>query len=54
MPQLNLAWWLINFLIGWTALTIVFTITLNISLTTNLPNTNTKIEPLKNLSWIWT
>nr|NP_008171.1 ATP synthase F0 subunit 8 [Patiria pectinifera]Q33822.1 RecName: Full=ATP synthase protein 8; AltName: Full=A6L; AltName: Full=F-ATPase subunit 8 [Patiria pectinifera]BAA03883.1 ATPase 8 [Patiria pectinifera] len=53
MPQLNLAWWLLNFFLGWTSLLVIFIILLNTSITNNTANTSTTTNTTPNLNWTW-
>nr|UPP55856.1 ATP synthase F0 subunit 8 [Cheiraster sp. SS-2022] len=54
MPQLNLAWWILNFLLGWLFLIVLFTILINKNL---IPpnsfslNTSPNIYPTNNWTW---
>nr|YP_010042736.1 ATP synthase F0 subunit 8 [Protoreaster nodosus]QPC56373.1 ATP synthase F0 subunit 8 [Protoreaster nodosus] len=53
MPQLNLAWWLFNFLIGWISLVIVLTVLLNSLPQNKGPNSSVvpKTTSLNNWNW---
>nr|YP_010042790.1 ATP synthase F0 subunit 8 [Anthenea aspera]QPC56438.1 ATP synthase F0 subunit 8 [Anthenea aspera] len=53
MPQLNLAWWIFNFLIGWIALIIMFTTLLNISIPQNDINPPSFTSSISNNNWTW-
>nr|YP_010960785.1 ATP synthase F0 subunit 8 [Poraniopsis inflata]WNH38676.1 ATP synthase F0 subunit 8 [Poraniopsis inflata] len=54
MPQLNLAWWLFNFFLGWIALIIVFSILLNKNLISSkiILNKSSSNKTNPN-SWSW-
>nr|YP_009973275.1 ATP synthase F0 subunit 8 [Pseudocolochirus violaceus]QNH92618.1 ATP synthase F0 subunit 8 [Pseudocolochirus violaceus] len=54
MPQLDLSWFLINFLLAWTSIIIIW-ITLNhqtwLTNNDNSPNNNNDISPQNNWNW---
>nr|YP_187567.1 ATP synthase F0 subunit 8 [Luidia quinaria]BAD86675.1 ATPase subunit 8 [Luidia quinaria] len=54
MPQLNFAWWFINFIIGWVTLIILITIITNKSLTSNsfsITQPSAQNTSVNNWSW---
>nr|YP_010042779.1 ATP synthase F0 subunit 8 [Culcita novaeguineae]QPC56412.1 ATP synthase F0 subunit 8 [Culcita novaeguineae] len=53
MPQLNLAWWLFNFFIGWLSLLIVLTILLNSPRIAEEPNANVTSNSVNPNNWKW-
>nr|BCH36356.1 ATP synthase F0 subunit 8 [Acanthaster planci] len=53
MPQLDLAWWLFNFLISWTTLLIVFTALLSTSPTESPTNISAQTAPRPLNVWTW-
>nr|YP_010042725.1 ATP synthase F0 subunit 8 [Pentaceraster mammillatus]QPC56360.1 ATP synthase F0 subunit 8 [Pentaceraster mammillatus]WRK21211.1 ATP synthase F0 subunit 8 [Pentaceraster mammillatus] len=53
MPQLNLAWWLFNFIIGWISLLIVLTILLNSQPQNSEPNTAVAPGSTNPNEWNW-
>nr|YP_010925339.1 ATP synthase F0 subunit 8 [Leptychaster arcticus]WKD83341.1 ATP synthase F0 subunit 8 [Leptychaster arcticus] len=54
MPQLNLAWWLFNFILGWLSLILLITIISNKSLITfKTPlSSSSKLSTINN-NWPW-
>nr|YP_010042766.1 ATP synthase F0 subunit 8 [Iconaster longimanus]QPC56399.1 ATP synthase F0 subunit 8 [Iconaster longimanus] len=55
MPQLNLAWWLFNFLLSWVSITLIFTILVNKNLVNKniLFPQNPSNNPQNNHQWPW-
>nr|YP_010156064.1 ATP synthase F0 subunit 8 [Actinopyga lecanora]QQY85561.1 ATP synthase subunit 8 [Actinopyga lecanora]QWE50457.1 ATP synthase F0 subunit 8 [Actinopyga lecanora] len=56
MPQLDLTWFIINFLIAWTLITIVLFLLLNQNFETNSQQENTENTNLtknENTQWLW-
>nr|YP_187593.1 ATP synthase F0 subunit 8 [Astropecten polyacanthus]BAD86701.1 ATPase subunit 8 [Astropecten polyacanthus] len=54
MPQLNFAWWLLNFLLGWAFILVVFMVLSSKNLnyyTNNALSTNT--NQLTTNNWLW-
>nr|BCM94563.1 ATPase subuint 8 [Ceramaster japonicus] len=54
MPQLNLTWWLFNFLLGWLSTIIIFTILINKNLLNkSLQPQNPLLSKNNNNQWPW-
>nr|YP_010042749.1 ATP synthase F0 subunit 8 [Ophidiaster granifer]QPC56386.1 ATP synthase F0 subunit 8 [Ophidiaster granifer] len=57
MPQLNLAWWLFNFTIGWISIIFIITIFLNKNIlprTININESQNKENSIiPNTNWLW-
>nr|QPC56425.1 ATP synthase F0 subunit 8 [Nepanthia sp. M04] len=53
MPQLNLTWWALNFILSWLSLIIVFTILLNSNLNNNTINPSTTTPNNQSSLWTW-
>nr|QUL61387.1 ATP synthase F0 subunit 8 [Actinopyga echinites] len=56
MPQLDLTWFIINFLVSWSLIVIVLFLLLNQEFETTLPENSEKesfINENKNNLWLW-
>nr|BBO25386.1 ATPase subuint 8 [Linckia laevigata] len=56
MPQLNLAWWSLNFLIGWITIIIIFSILLKKNIlqsSVNMHSSNNETTISNTPNWLW-
>nr|QKN98950.1 ATP synthase F0 subunit 8 [Henricia pachyderma] len=53
MPQLNLTWWIVNFIIAWASFFIVSSIIINTNIDSITPYNNTSHQYTLENEWNW-